>query len=34
MAYRVEYVIKNININNINKTINKYVLDHKKIYKI
>ena len=34
MAYKEEYLIKNININIINKTINKYILDHKKIYRI
>ena len=30
MAYKEEYLIKNININNINKTINNYILEHKK----
>ena len=30
MAYREDYLIKNININIINKTIKKYILDHKK----
>ena len=30
MAYKEEYFIKNIKINNINKTINKYIFDHKK----
>ena len=32
MAYREEYLIKNININIINKTIKKFILDHKKKY--
>ena len=30
MAYKEEYLIKNININIINKTTKKYILDHKK----
>ena len=30
MAYKEEYLIKNININNINKTITNYILEHKK----
>ena len=30
MACKEEYLIKNININFINKTIKKYILDHKK----
>ena len=30
MAYKEEYLIKNFNINHINKTIKKYILDHKK----
>ena len=34
MAYKEEYLIKNIDINLRNKTIKKYILDHKKIYKI
>ena len=34
MAYKEEYLIKNININIINKTENKYILDYKKNYKI
>ena len=34
MAYKEENLFKNININIINKTINKYNLDYKKIYKI
>ena len=35
MAYKEEYVIKNFNKNFINKTIKKYILDHKKtFYKI
>ena len=34
MAYKEEYPIKNINSNIINKTINKYILDYKKIYHI
>ena len=32
MAYKEEYLIKNIKINNINKTRNKYIFDHKKKY--
>ena len=32
MTYKEEYLIKNININNINKTIKEYILDHKKKY--
>ena len=31
MAHKEEYLIKNININIINKTINNYILDYKKI---
>ena len=34
MPYKEEYLIKNININITNKTINKYILHYKKIYKI
>ena len=34
MAYKEEYLIKNNNNNIINKTIKKYILDHKKNYKI
>ena len=30
MAYKEEYLIKNINNNIINKTINKYILVYKK----
>ena len=30
MAYKEKYLIKNININNRNKTINNYNLEHKK----
>ena len=30
MAYKEKYLIKNININIINKTLNKYILDYKK----
>ena len=30
MGYKEEYLIKNININIINKTIKKYILNHKK----
>ena len=32
MSYKEEKFIKNIKINNINKTINKYIFDHKKKY--
>ena len=32
MAYKEEYLKKNIKINNINKTISEYILDHKKKY--
>ena len=35
MTYKEENLVKNIKINNINKTINNYILEHKKeIYKI
>ena len=30
MSYKEEYLVKNIKINNINKTINNYILEHKK----
>ena len=30
MAYKEECLIKNIQINNINKTINNHILEHKK----
>ena len=30
MAYKEEYLVKNIRINIINKTINNYILEHKK----
>ena len=30
MTYKEEYLVKNIRINNINKTINNYILEHKK----
>ena len=30
MTYKEEYLVKNIKINNINKTINNYILEHKK----
>ena len=30
MSYKEKYLIKNIKINNINKTINNYILEHKK----
>ena len=30
MIYKEEYLVKNIKINNINKTINNYILEHKK----
>ena len=30
MAYKEEYLIKNFKIDNINKTRNKYIFDHKK----
>ena len=34
MAYKEEYLIKKINIIILNKTINKYILEYKKRYKI
>ena len=33
MSYKQEYFIENIKINNINKTINNYILKHKKKFK-
>ena len=30
MIYKEEYLVKNIRVNNINKTINKKILEHKK----
>ena len=30
MTYKEEYLVKNIEINKINKTINNYILEHKK----
>ena len=30
MTYKEEYLVKNIRINNINKTINNHILEHKK----
>ena len=30
MTYKEEYFVKNIGISNINKTINIYILEHKK----
>ena len=30
MAYKEKYLIKNFKINNINKTINNHILEHKK----
>ena len=30
MSYKEEYLVENIKINNINKTINNYILEHKK----
>ena len=30
MTYKEEYLVKNIRINNINKTINNYISEHKK----
>ena len=30
MSYKQGYFVKNIKINNINKTINNYILEHKK----
>ena len=30
MTYKEEYIVKNIRINSINKTINNYILEHKK----
>ena len=32
MSYKQEYFVGNININNINKTIKNYILEHKKKY--
>ena len=33
MTYKEEYPVKNIRNNNINKTINNHILEHKKKYK-
>ena len=30
MSYKEEYLVENISINNMNKTINNYILEHKK----
>ena len=30
MTYKEEYLVKNVKINNINKTINNHILEHKK----
>ena len=30
MTYKEKYLVKNIRINNINKTTNNYILEHKK----
>ena len=30
MSYKEEYLVKNIKLNNINKTINNYILEHRK----
>ena len=32
MSYKQEYFVKNVKINNINKTINNHILEYKKIY--
>ena len=32
MSYKEEYLVKNIKINNINKTINNHILKYKRIF--